>query len=159
MPDTLLPLLARPGQPDVLFDALSARLREVVGFRLFTLLFVDGDEVARIYSNQPEAYPVSGRKTMGPTPWGAHVIKGRKPWLGRGRADIEWAFYDHELIASLGCGDCINLPVVYDGETVGTFNLLDAEGRYDETHLAAVLPFAPLAVPGFLAARFKANAA
>ncbi len=159
MPATLLPRLADPGQPAALFDALEARLQEVVGFRLFTLLFVYGSEVARINSSDPEAYPVSGRKPMSRTPWGDHVLHAQKPWLGRTMKDIEWAFFDHELIASLGCGCCINLPVIYDGQVIGTMNLLDAEHRYGDTHLEAARPFAPLAVPAFLAARQGAGAA
>ncbi len=158
MPANLLPIFAAPGQPTVLFDALACRLKEAVGYRLFTLLYADGSDVARIYSSDPVAYPVSERKHMGPTPWGDHVMKGQKPWLGRSMDDIRWAFFDHELIASLGCGACINLPVIYDGTVVGTMNLLDAENSYDESHLAAALPFAPIAVPAFLTARFSARA-
>lgn len=159
MPASLLPILSQPGQPGVFFDALAERLKDSVGYRLFTLLYVDGDEVARIYSSNPDAYPVSGRKHMGPTPWGDHVLKGQKPWLGMDMDAIRWAFFDHELIASLGLGCCINIPVIYDAEVIGTIALLDVEHRYTEDHLAAALPFAPLTIPAYLAARFAAQTA
>ena len=84
-------------------------------------------EVARIYSNRPAEYPVSGRKTMGPTPWGEHVLNGRQPYLGEDKAGIRWAFFDHELIESMGLGSVINVPAIYDGKVVGTINLLAPE--------------------------------
>ncbi|MGQ3030852.1 MAG: GAF domain-containing protein, partial [Ferrovibrionaceae bacterium] len=65
---TLSALLAEPGQPGRLYQGLEAATRDLVGHRLFTLLYVDGDEVARVYSNQPQEYAVAGRKRMGPTP-------------------------------------------------------------------------------------------
>jgi hypothetical protein len=90
---------------------------------------------------------------MGETPWGAHVLAGGQPYLGRDVAGIRWAFPDHALIESMGLGAVINLPVRYDGETIGTCNLLDAEHAYDQAAVDAVLPLAPLLVPAFLQAR------
>ena len=46
-------LLAEPDQPHVLFRAFDAAAKRLVGHELFTLLYVDGQEVARIYSNRP----------------------------------------------------------------------------------------------------------
>lgn len=146
-------ILAEPGQPRRLYAAMEEVCGALVGHRLFTLLYVDGAEVARVHSSRPAEYPVSGRKTMGPTPWGAHVLAGRKPFLGRDVAAIRWAFFDAPLIESMGLGSVINVPVVYDGVTIGTMNLLDAEFRYRETDVAPVLRLAPLLVPAFLAAR------
>src|SRR6478735_3900669 len=151
-------LLAEPGQPDTLFKAFEAATKQLVGHELFTLLYVDGEEVARIYSNRPAEYPVSGRKTMGPTPWGDHVLKGRKPYLGRDKAGIRWAFFDHALIESMGLGSVINVPALYDGKVVGTINLLAPEGFYREEHVPLVERLAPLLVPAFLAARAAARA-
>ncbi len=150
----LLSVLQEPGQPLTLFKALHERLNATVGFGLFTLLFVDGQEVARVYSSNEQAYPVFGRKAMGPTPWGDLVLKRQQPFLGRDMEAIRWAFYDHELIASLGLGCVINVPVLYNGETIGTMNLLDAEHRYSEADLAQAVALAPLLVPAFLSARF-----
>jgi hypothetical protein len=149
-------LLAAPGQPETLYRALDATTKSRVGHKLFTLLRVDGSEVARVYSNQPEAYPVFGRKPMGPTPWGALVMEGRQPFLGRDMEAIRWAFFDHALIASLGCGSVINIPIVYDGETIGTMNLLDAEHHYTEADIPKVAELAPLLIPAFLIARNQA---
>jgi hypothetical protein len=152
----LLPVLEAPGQPDATFAALDRALKDLVGHELFTLLYVDGEEVARIYSNRPAEYPLSGRKHMGPTPWGDLVLRRRQPWLGRDMEGIRWAFFDHALIQSMGLGSCINIPVIYDGETVGTMNLLAPEHFYREEHVAPVQRFAPLLIPAFLEARARA---
>ncbi len=97
----ILTALEKPGQPDVIFTALEGLTRSLVGHRLFTLLYVDGDDVARVYSNRPAEYPVSGRKPMGNTPWGDLVLKGCKPYFGRDKEGIRWAFFDHALIESM----------------------------------------------------------
>ena len=152
-------LLAKPGQPETLFKAFEEATQRLVGHQLFTLLYVDGQEVARIYSNRPAEYPVSGRKTMGPTPWGKHVIEGGRSYLGKDKAGIRWAFFDHELIESMGLGSVINIPAIYDGKVVGTINLLAPEHHYREEHVAPVERLAPMLVPAFLAARAAAGAA
>ncbi|WP_038361976.1 GAF domain-containing protein [Bosea sp. UNC402CLCol] len=156
---TLTALIEKPGQPETLFKAFEAATQRLVGHQLFTLLYVDGQEVARIYSNRPGEYPLSGRKTMGPTPWGKHVLEERKPYLGKDKAGIRWAFFDHELIESMGLGSVINIPAIYDGKVVGTINLLAPEHHYREEHVAPVARLAPVLVPAFLAARAAAGAA
>ena len=149
-------LLAEPGQPETLFRAFNAATKRLVGHELFTLLYLDGDEVARVYSNRPVEYPVFGRKPMNATPWGDHVLKGKKSFLGRDKDAIRWAFFDHELIFSMGLGSVINVPAVYDGQVIGTVNLLAPEHFYREEHVAPVEQLAPLLVPAFLMARARA---
>jgi GAF domain len=149
----ILAALEKPGQPGVIFTALDRQTKSLVGHQLFTLLYVDGDEVARVYSNRPAEYAVSGRKPMGKTPWGDLVLKRCKPYLGRDKQGIRWAFFDHALIESMGLGSVINIPVVYDGACLGTMNLLDAEHHYRLEHVALVAALAPLLIPAFLEAR------
>lgn len=156
--ENLLTTYAEPGQPLPLFKAAETESRKLIPHQLFTLLYVDGDEVARIYSSDPTAYPVSGRKKMGPTPWGDKVLKGREAVLLPDRAAIKWAFFDHELIYSLGLGACINIPSVYDGQTVGTVNILAPEHALTEAHLAEAMVLGPLLAPAFLAARYENQA-
>jgi hypothetical protein len=149
----ILQSLAEPTQPARLFAELETMTQSLVGHRLFTLLYVDGEDVARVYSSHPDQYPVAGRKPMGQTPWGDHVLKARKPYLGRDKAGIRWAFFDHALIESMGLGSVINIPVVYGGDCIGSMNLLDAEHHYREEHVPLLTPFAPLLIPAFLEAR------
>jgi hypothetical protein len=149
----ILTALETKGQPGVIFTALDRLTKSLVGHQLFTLLTVDGDEVARVYSNRPAEYPVSGRKPMGKTPWGEFVLKNNKSYFGRDKQGIRWAFFDHELIESMGLGSVINIPVVYDGACLGTMNLLDAEHHYRPEHVAPVAALAPLLIPAFLEAR------
>jgi hypothetical protein len=149
----LLASLAERGQPEALFVRIDRASRGLVGHQLFTLLYVAGEEVARVYSNRPTEYPVSGRKLMGTTPWGDLVLKRKQPYLGVDREAVRWAFFDHELIGSMGLGSVINIPVVYNDECVGTMNLLDAEHHYRAEHVGMVAPLAPLLIPAFLEAR------
>ncbi|MDA9794652.1 GAF domain-containing protein [Paracoccaceae bacterium] len=131
------------------FHELEHQLSEVIGFRLFTVLQVDLPEVVRLYSSNREAYQVTGRKLMGPTPWGAHVIIEGQPWLGHTAADLKWAFPDYALIASLGCGSCLSIPVRENDQTLGTLNILDAEGRYTQDDLIRASAYATSAIPLF----------
>lgn len=143
---------ARPGQPGPLHAAIDASVQRLVGHRLFTLLVVDGDEVARVYSSHPDAYKVSGRKPMNRTPWGDHVMKARRIWIARSYDDIKGAFFDHALIRSMGCESCVNVPVVYDDRVIGTINVLHEAGWFDEAKARVIAAFAPLLFASFVQA-------
>ena len=143
-------VLARGAGPEALYGQVDLSVKALAGHRLFTLLIVveGGHEVERIYTSHPVEYPLSGRKPMGPTPWGKHVIDGLSPWHGPTMEDIRWAFPDHALIASLGCGSCINIPVIAFGKVFGTMNVLDREHAYDDMTMQDLSLFAPvLALP------------
>jgi hypothetical protein len=141
-----------PGQPAALFGALDAALGAVLGHRLFTLMryhAATGDS-ERLYTTHPTAYPIGGRKPLNPTAWTEQVLRRQQPYLGRTAADVRAVFFDHALIASLGCGSVLNLPVVWNGRALGTINLLHEEGWYDEGDAGPGLLFAALAIPAFL---------
>jgi len=61
-------------------------------------------------------------------------------------------FFDHELIASLGCASVLNVPVVWDDRVLGTINLLHEAEWYDEADAPIGLAFANLAVPALATA-------
>ena len=144
---------SRAGQPRLLFEAFDRLCAERVGHSLFTILAwaPDTNDVERLHSSRPREYPLLGRKAMGPTDWGARVLKGGQTWIGISASDIKWAFPDHELIAALGCASCINAPVRWDGRVLGVVSVLGPEAAYDEADLAGLDAIAPLLVPGFLA--------
>ena len=94
--------------PAATFARVEDICRKVYGFKLFTVLQhrPESGEIERVYSSNPQDYPVGGRKPMGPTPWGAIVLDAQRAWLGNGAQDIEWAFPDSKLLAQLGCDCC-----------------------------------------------------
>ena len=61
-----LAALKQPGPPEAFFKAIDKALAEVVGHKLFTLLYVapDGKRVKRLYTNMPKEYPVGGYKPV-----------------------------------------------------------------------------------------------
>ena len=142
----------KPGQPAPLHQAVDAAVQKLVGHKLFTLLVVDGAEVARVYSSNPKDYPVSGRKPMNRTPWGDHVLKHRRIWIGRTAEDIKSVFFDHQLIHSLGCDSCVNVPVVYDDKVIGTMNVLHQAQWFDEEKARIISAFTPLLFASFVQA-------
>jgi len=74
------------------------------------------------------------------------VVVDQRPYLGRDANAVAEVFDDYDLIASLGCGAVINIPVVDGDRTLGVVNLLDAEGAYDESSVAASERLAALAL-------------
>lgn len=138
------------------WQALRTAADALVGAKLFTVMTVDMvNEVAgRVFTSDPESYPVSGTKPIHYDAWFDIVHKQRQPFVANTIADIAKVFPDHETIWSLGCGSVINLPVEIGGEMVGTINLLDVEHYYTPERVALC---ANLALPGktaFLAAAY-----
>jgi hypothetical protein len=131
------------------FGAVEAAARERVGVRLFTVLAWDDGRGAlhRVHSSHPAEYATGGEKMFSrEAPWIRRVVVEHQAYLGRDPAAVAAVFGDHELIASLGCGAVVNVPVIDGGRILGVLNLLDAEGAYDEGSVAAALPLAALAV-------------
>jgi len=119
-------------QPASTMEALYALADESVGARLFTLTTVEPvtGEYARIYSNEPDAYPVFGRKPADISDWSNYVLRDRKSFVANDIATIAARFPDHALIRSLGCESVINVPIEVCGRVVGTINMLHEAGYY-----------------------------
>ena len=78
-------------QPALLYAAIDALVQEVIGHRLFTLMRVHEatDEVERIYSSNPAAYPVGGRKVKRGTPWSRAVLDRGEVFVARNAAGLQ----------------------------------------------------------------------
>lgn len=147
-------VLARPGQPGAFLDALQAAMGRAIGHRLFTVMRHDpmAGRNRRVHTSDATAYPVSGFKPVDRDhPWTRRVLVEGRSWVGSGPADIAWAYPDHEKIAAMGLGSAMNLPVCWNGRTLGTVNLLHDAGRLGEADAALGALFAALAVPALLA--------
>ena len=110
-----------------------------LGTRLFTITVQDlGAGVARrAYSSMPVEYPVSGTKPLTRDGWYDYCITGQQTFVANTTPEFAKYFFDHALITSLGLGSCINVPVVDQGQVVGTVNLLAEEHHFTPDRLAA----------------------
>jgi hypothetical protein len=146
--------LTSPDQPAAALRALDSALRQDPGHKLFTVLAIDAarSESRRMYSSAPEEYPCEGTKPLRTDSdfYRAVFISG-EPRICRNRDECRAAFPDHALIASLGCESAVNVPVRWNGITLGSLNLLHEAGWYDASCLPLLAVYAGLAVPILLA--------
>ena len=127
--------------------AIDRAIAEGIGHKLFTVLVLNWDrgENQRYYSNQPDAYPVGGAKPIARSSASA-MLEGQCRFLDT-YEDVKAAFFDHELIRSLGCESCVNVPVRWAGRTIGTLNILHEANWYTPADVPAFTVFAALAAP------------
>jgi GAF domain-containing protein len=147
--------IAEETGPQKPWQALQALAQQIVGAKLFTVTTVDLDaEVARrLYTNMPDAYPVSGTKPITLDPWFEQVVVGRELFVANTLEAIAGHFPDWELIGSLGCRSCINMPVFVRDKVLGTVNMLDVEGHFTPERVGLVEHLRIPAIAAFLAAR------
>ena len=156
--DLLLPITslaaahASLDQPLATFEAADVALAQAFGHKLFTILMYDKavTESIRVYANLKGDYPLLGRKKIVSAEWKSCLFDDGLPFVGHTAADIKLAFSDYELIQSLGCESVLNLPVRWNGQTIGTVNLLHAANWYKDVDLAAATVFAQLIAPALM---------
>ncbi len=153
MPEFVRALEASENQPHTLFSALETMIRKRMPVRLFSMTIVDfgRNEARRIYTNEPEIYPVSGLKPIPSGPWSDTVLFRKEAFVANDYSGIQKNFPDHEVIRSLGCEAIINVPVVLAGRLLGTLNILGAAGSYPDECVKAAVALKPYGTLCFLA--------
>jgi GAF domain-containing protein len=136
------------------FRAVEALAQKAIGHRLFTImrLRAETQEVERLYSSLPDAYPVSGRKPKQGTPWGEQVLDRGEIFIANSPAEVERAFADFPLIFSLGVGAILNVPIRWSGRSLGTMNICHESGWFSEADRAPGRLLASLLVSPLLGA-------
>lgn len=134
------------------FQAIGLALANGIGHKLFTVLAINhhAGENQRIHTSNPAAYPVGGAKPITPGSLDT-LLDGRCRFLNT-YEEIAAAFPDHALIRSLGCESCVNIPVRWQGQTIGMLNLLHEARWYTPDDIPTFTIFAALAVPALQAA-------
>jgi GAF domain-containing protein len=134
------------------FRAVEALARRTVGHKLFTVMrnIEASQEVERLHSSNPAAYPVGGRKQKEGTRWGGIVLDRGEVFLARNPDELRAAFPDHELIRSLGIGAILNVPIRLAGRCIGTMNLCGDAGQYGDADIAPGKVLAALLVPAVI---------
>ena len=139
-------------QPAATFRAIAAGMGATIGHKLFTVLLCQPDqqEAGRVYSSNPEAYPVGATRRIVEFPLKQRLLIEGEHYIGRDADDLRRAFADHDLIFSLGCESVLNMPVHWRGRTLGALNLLHQAYWYSEADVPLARVFAQLAVPALM---------
>ena len=130
--------------PEKAYRLVECTLSDLIGFRLLTILRVEGTLVRRMHSSDPTGYSVGGTKDITADAWLRAMLDAGRPIVSETPELVRKRFPDHDAIFSLGCGAVLNVPVVAAGETLGSINLLHEEGRLSREHALLARPFAML---------------
>ena len=135
----MIKAMAADNQPEATFEALERLVDETIGVKLFTLMEIDRERnvARRNFTNMPDAYPTSGEKPRVQNRWSDQVEGRQETFIANTIDEIADVFPDHELIQSLGCESCLNLPIVVNNEVIGTLNCLHKAGHYTPERVAA----------------------
>lgn len=102
----------------------------------------------RIWSSDPAAYPVAGRKRKTLTPWTCQLLHRAEVFIGEGDAALAQVFDDHALIASLGLRSVVNVPLLDEhGACFATFNALGTRPHWQPQEVWLLRLLATLATP------------
>jgi len=139
--------------PAELFDAIHQVAARRVDAGLVTAMRHDAAQqtVERLYSSNPQAYPVGGRKVKRDTGWSRLVLAEHQVLLSAGDDGIRESFEDHAIIFGLGLHSCVNVPLVSEGQCVGTLNVLRAQPDWSADEIALVRGLGLVALSGVLA--------
>jgi hypothetical protein len=125
------------------FFSIGEQAQSRFGWKLFTAMrYLPSGEVERVYTSNPEAYPLSGRKPRRDTPWSRQVLVRGEPYYANDAAGIRFAFEDAEKILGLGLGAVMNVPVKAGERVLGTLNFLREAGGYSPDKLEDALALA-----------------
>jgi GAF domain-containing protein len=113
----------------------------------------DEVQLQRLWSSDPGAYPVAGRKRKTSTAWTQQLLWRAELFIGEGDAALAEVFDDHARISALGLHAVVNIPILEDGRCVATFNVLSTRPRWRTHEIALVRLLALLATPWVLLAR------
>ena len=141
--------------PAALFAAIAAIAARRVDAGLVAAMRHDeaASTVARIYSSNEAAYPVGGRKPKRDTGWSRKVLAEHRVLLSAGDDGIRESFDDHAIIFGLGLHSCVNVPLVSQGQCVGTLNVLRAQAEWSEDEVTLVRALGLAALAGALMMR------
>ncbi|MEY4862563.1 MAG: hypothetical protein RLZ51_658 [Pseudomonadota bacterium] len=128
------------------FDAIHREAQARFGPCLLTVSQLDAlrdpFRLSRIYSSDPQAYPVGGFKDKPDSDWTHQVLRLGQTHVGEGAQALVRVFDDHERIVALGLLSVINQPIVDRDRVLGTFNLLSQQAHWPPDATAQVMIWA-----------------
>lgn len=108
-------------------------------------------ELQRVWTSDPVAYPVAGRKRKSMTPWTQQLLRRAEIFIGEGEEALAQVFDDHSLISRLGLRAVVNVPMLDGaGRCFATFNALGPRAHWLPAEVLALRLLATLATPAVL---------
>ncbi len=134
------------------FKAVERIAAETCGWVLLTTLKYDEPRgvVVRVHSSDEKAYPVGGTKPLAKLVSNHAAMAQGEVFHAANRAAVKEAFFDYELIFSLGITAILNAPIRHAGRRLGTLNFSGTEGMYGPQEIATAKILAGLLVPCLL---------
>jgi GAF domain-containing protein len=140
--------------PRVVFAAADRLVAAAIGHRLFTVTGVHHatQEVERLYTSDPVAYPVGGRKSKRNTDWGRIVLAEGRVFVAATPEEVRRHFADHARLAGLGIGAILNVPITAGGCVRGVMNVSHQAGWFTAEDVERGRVIAGLLAAAFLVA-------
>lgn len=113
----------------------------------------DEVQLQRLWTSNPQAFPVGGRKRKLLTPWTRQLWHRAEVFIGEGDEALAAVFDDHEHIAKLGLHAVVNVPLMLEDRCVATFNVLGPRPCWLPQEVALIRLLALLATPSVMLAR------
>lgn len=108
------------------------------------------DEVERIFSSDPAAYPVGGRKRAADYAVSEAVTARGQVYIAADGDEIRKVYRDSEVILSIGVTSIMNVPIRWTAQNIGAINVLGVAGQFTSAHADDALVLAGLMVPAVL---------
>lgn len=134
------------------YKAVEAIAAETCGWVLLTTLKYDeaAQAVVRLHSSDERSYPLGGTKPLNKITVSHGGMENGDVFLAANAEEVKAAFFDHELIFSLGISAILNSPIRYAGRRLGTLNFCGVAGTYGPNEIHAARILAGLLVPCLL---------
>jgi len=127
----------------IVYKAVEAIAAETCGWVLLTTLRYDEARqlVVRLHSSDEVAYPLGGTKPLNKIAASHGAMEHGEVFLAADKEQVKAAFFDHDLIFSLGISAILNAPIRHAGRRLGTLNFCGVAGTYgpDEVQNAKIL--------------------
>nr|WP_315591956.1 GAF domain-containing protein [uncultured Cupriavidus sp.] len=134
--------------PVAVLDAIGQATLDIVGPGLLTInaWHARTGEIQRLWSSDPLAYPVGGKKQKGDTAWTRQLLVRGEVFVGEGDAALAAVFDDIATIRGLGLNGVVNVPLCHGGAVIGTFNYLAGVEFWTAEDITALRVLAQFAV-------------
>jgi transcriptional regulator with GAF, ATPase, and Fis domain len=141
-------LLQNNEPAEVFWSSFSDVLNTVFTHTSCTILSYEPSTriLTRLFSSRPDVHKIGGRKRVTDSFWTRTVLENGQTLIGSDREDLKKFFSEHETLWAHGWESVLNIPIRANDRTVGSINLHNSAGAYDNIDSAITAIFAQLAV-------------